>query len=197
MFLLAGESTEYWAIFQQILSPMHLRPILFALAGFALFAIPSYAEGLFKPFADPARCIRLPLKYGLKTSTGVPPSWQDKGLGWYSQTEITTHKGRLTRVGDVDNNITCRFQSDNASAIKYVVVKANCFNAEGEGATLAKYNQFVTDLLKDLGIQNIDPILKGADAKKGKEISTDTYSITIKREEFKFGYGWVFQLDSK
>jgi len=154
------------------------------------------AEVAFEPFRKPQQCVDLQTKHGFKAYKGVKPIWKSSELGWYSQTQMTTHKGGLTKVGDVDNDMTCYFSGEKSS-IKFVRIKANCYNPEGAAATLKAFKKVVAGLSLDLGVADPNKILSKVDPVKGKTIDTDTYTIEIKRDTFKLGYGWVFTLTTK
>ncbi|MCH7227346.1 hypothetical protein [Haloferula sp. A504] len=155
------------------------------------------AEVAFAPFRKPKECIELPLKYGLKPLAGPQPTWRDLGLGWTSQTEVTTHKGGLTKVGDIDNDVTCLFSSSGEESIESVKVTANCFNAEGATATLKKFRQVIEGLLQAWNVDRSAEVFAKFDPTEGRKIEGETYVIELQHEKFRTGYGIVFKMTTK
>jgi len=151
----------------------------------------------FEPFRDPAKCIQIPIKLGLRTTTGQNPTWANLGMGWSSMSEVKTHTGKFSRVGDVDNSITCLFNSGDKEFIQWVRVTADCFNQEGEHATLAKFREVVTEMLKEFGIADAIATINSIPPEQDTKIDGNTYTVEFKREEYKIGYGWTFTLTTK
>jgi len=151
----------------------------------------------FKPFDEPAKCIEIPLKLGLKPGTGPKPTWKDLGLGWMSTTKMQTHTGRFRRVGDVDNDITCLFYSEKQDFVQYVRVTANCFNKDGESTTLTKFRAVLTGLVQELGIPDAVTSLASIPPDEDSKLDGKTYTIEFKREKYEMGYGWTFTLTTK
>lgn len=149
------------------------------------------AEVAFAPFRKPKECIELPLKYGLKPLSGPKPTWKDLGLGWNSQTEVTTHKA------DIDNDVTCLFSSSSEESIESVKVTANCFNAEGATATLKKFRQVIEGLLKAWNVDRSAEVFAKFDPTEGRKIEGETYVIELQHEKFRTGYGIVFKMTTK
>jgi len=154
------------------------------------------AEPAIVAFRSPDTCIKIPLKSGFKTIDDKPVVWQKTELGWLSQTTVKTHVGKLMKVGDVDNSVSCFFSGDKAY-IEFVRVKADCYNADGINPTLNKFREIVELLSTDLGIESPKNILKNVDPEKGKVIDAATYKITVNKVPYKIGYGWIFKLETK
>jgi hypothetical protein len=152
----------------------------------------------FTPFRTPEECIRIPLELGFQPAEGLSSGWTSFAGVWGNYTTIITHRGRLSRVGDVDNEITCDIESKFEDSVEYITIRANCFNSSGEQATLEKFRSVVTGMLKELGISEALSELSSIPPSSNKKIDGDTYTIEFKREnDFQFGYGWIFLLTTK
>jgi len=174
-----------------------MKRTIFALAVLSVCTAFSVAAPAIVPFNDPAKCIEIPIRFGLKPTIGSKPVWKDLGLGWSSQTTVETYKGGLSKVGDVSNEVSCYFSSKVEAEIQFVRIKANCFNAAGEGATLKKFRELVRGMLTELGIKDDTKILANLEEGKSEEIDAPTYTASFTREPFRFGYGMTFTLTSK
>lgn len=147
-------------------------------------------------FRSPEDCIKIPLKVGFKPIADKPLEWRETELGWLSHTTIRTHIGQFTKVGDVDNDISCFFSGEK-NYIEFVRVTADCFNADGIEPTIKKFREIVELLGTELGVESPKDILKNVDPAKGKVIDAATYKITVEKTPYRIGYGWVFKLDTK
>ncbi len=166
---------------------------------FALVVVPTIGHGevFVTSFEKPKDCIAIPAKYGLQPISGSVPAWKNLGLGWFSQSSILTFKGNKQRVGDMDNEITCLFHSSVENRVEFMRLTADCFNSGGVNPTVTKFREVGTGILGDLGVPEPGEIFKHADPLKGKEISTDAYTISLKREAYRIGYGWILTLTAK
>jgi len=78
-----------------------------------------------------------------------------------------------------------------------VRVTADCFNQEGEHATLEKFEEVVTWLLKEFGITNAIAFFESIPPEQDTKVDFNTYTIEFKREKYNIGYGWTFTLTTK
>lgn len=160
-----------------------------------MFTLATYAEPLLVAFKTPDDCIKIPVKAGL-APIGNKVEWVDLGIGYASQTTIKTHKGNLSKVGDVDNDVGCYFEGQK-EYIESVTIRANCFNSEGTAATIEKFRQVVELLATELKIDDPKGILKNVDPVKGKTIDGATYKITVTKLPYKIGFGWRLKIETK
>lgn len=159
-------------------------------------AFSSAGEPLFLAFRNPAECVKIPQKAGL-AYYGKSIEWKDMAGQWSSLTILKTHTGKFMKVGDVDNDVCCFFAGEQEAFIDYVSVKANCYNADGEAATMKKFREVVELLAAELKVENPKEVLKNVDRVKGKSIDTATYKFTVSKLAYNIGYGWYFKLETK
>lgn len=147
-------------------------------------------------FNSPSDVVKLPLELGLSDTATDKPAWRVGELGWYGLAKIVTHKGGYSKVGDVDNDITCMHSSQSAEKIDYVRWTVNHFNS-ADTSSAAKFKELCLSYIRKLGCSTPAALFVGVDPSKGQLIETEHAIFKLERIEYKMGYGWQFTVTGK
>lgn len=159
--------------------------------------LPSKAPAPKVPlFRDPLRATESVLNMGLTDTAPGKQAWRKTDPGWYGLAKMVTHKGGLSKVGDVDNDITCMHSSDYVDHVKSVRWTANVFNEAGAAATLPKYKELCMKYAQSLGCPIPLELFQNVNPTNGQKLETEEAVFEIKRLAYKLGYGWEFMITS-
>lgn len=147
-------------------------------------------------FADPIKAAKVPILLGLKDISVGKPAWRHAEIGWYGQSEITTFQGGFTKVGDVDNSITCMHSSSNKNEVEFVRWTANLSNPADSG-TAARFKEFCMQYVQKLGCPIPVGLFEGVDPVKGQLLETSEATFELKRLTYNIGFGWQFTVTAK
>lgn len=147
-------------------------------------------------FNTPLDAARIPFGLGLSDTASGKAPWREGELGWYGLAKIVTHKGALSRVGDIDNDITCMHSSLSPGIIEYVRWTANHFNSDDK-STPARFRELCLAYARKLGCKIPDTLFLKVDPAKGQVIDTPEAIFKLERLAYKIGYGWQFTITGK
>lgn len=149
-------------------------------------------------FRTPQQAAALPLELGLKDTVSGKPLWRDDGSGgWYALSSIVTYQGKLSRVGDVDNNIECLHESGSRSRVDRVTWTARVFNPDGQAVTLPKFKAICLKYVTKLGCKIPPGLFVDVNPETGQTLETEEGTYQIQKLAFKMGFGWQFRVTSK
>jgi len=148
-------------------------------------------------FQKPSRAVAAPISLGLQDTSPEKPAWRNGEGEWYGLSKIITHKGAFSKVGDVDNDITCMHTSSDSHQVMQVRWTANVFNLDGASSTLPKFKELCLSYCRQLGSDLPESLFENVDPQKGQFLETSHAVFEIKRLDYKLGYGWIFTIKSK
>jgi hypothetical protein len=148
-------------------------------------------------FLEPTKAANLPLELGLKDTAQGRAPWRQSDDRWYALASIVTHTGKLTKVGDVDNDITCLHESTTPSHVTQVTWTANVFNPEGQTATLPKFRELCLKYTSRLGCPIPPELFQNVDPAKGQQLETSQARFLIEKLAYNRGHGWRFRIMAK
>jgi hypothetical protein len=148
-------------------------------------------------FQKPSRAVAAPISLGLQDTSPEKPAWRNGEGEWYGLSKIITHKGAFSKVGDVDNDITCMHTSSDSHQVMQVRWTANVFNLDGASSTLPKFKELCLSYCRQLGSDLPESLFENVDTQKGQFLETSHAVFEIKRLDYKLGYGWIFTIKSK
>jgi hypothetical protein len=148
-------------------------------------------------FVQPTLAAAIPLELGLSDTAPNLPAWRESEDHWYALATITTYTGKLTKVGDVDNTITCFHESKQSAQIDRVTWTANVFNPDGQAATLPRFRQLCLRYTARLGCAVPAELFQDVSPDNGQQLETREAHFIIEKLSYAQGFGWRFRITSK
>lgn len=147
-------------------------------------------------FRSPQQAAKTPLDLGLVDTAPNRPAWRDGELGWYSLAKLVTHKGGLTKVGDVDDDITCMHSSRTKERVEYARWTANVFN-QADTTTAPRFKELCLAYVRKLGCDVPTALFDKVDPINGQRFDTPAATFELKKLSYKLGYGWQLTITAK
>lgn len=154
--------------------------------------------GGIRLFRRPDLAAGLPVRFGMKESYPGSFSWKKTDLlGWNSFASLTIPAGNSSKSGDVDNTITCLFESKSRDRVEVLRLVANIFNGRGEAPTIAQFKSLAQAFLAETGCLVTRQFVEAIGGTEGLQTETPEGYFELKKMGLNTGSRWELTVKSK